>query len=386
MDTTPSPAPVEALKPIPSPPGAIFKEFRIAVLPYLAFAGIFAATIWTWKGYVGPSSLVGEVESVKAIVSSASAGRLAQVQVDALQRVTTGQVVAQILPVEPRVLDAQIALSKARIDLLRVGMDPDLRKQNNRINYEKLRLDWMSKRVELMTAKAKYIYVQLELARVERLFAGLGTNSGTLSPSIFSRSDLDVARRDAAMAEAEVKELEGLVSNIDLSLKQMAPGEIKLDDEIPSSVRSAIGVEERNLDLMEAQFAPISLVAPFDGVVSVVHRLSGESIQPGEAILTIARERASRVVAFVRQPINLDPKPGMKVEVRTRSGLRAQGVGEVISVGSQLEPVFPSLLPKSSNQGGNNSVGELGLPLLVSLPPDFPVHPGEIVDLRSMER
>lgn len=385
MDTNPSPAPVEPLKPIPSPPGAIFKEFRITVVPYLAFAVMLGATMWLWKGYVGPTVLVGEVESVKAVVSSASAGRLAQVQVDALQRVASGQVVAKILPVEPRVLDAQIALSKARIDLLRVGMDPDLRKQNNRINYEKLKLDWMSKRVELMSAKAKYVYVQLELARVEKLFAGLGTNSPKISPSIFSKGDLDIARRDSAMAEAEMNELGTLVESVEQSLKQMAPGEIKLDDEIPSSVRSAIGVEERNLDLMEAQFAPVDLIAPFDGIVSVIHRVSGESIQAGDAILTIAREKPSRVVAFVRQPINMDPKPGMKVEVRARSGTRPQGVGEVINVGSQLETIFPSLLPKTSNQGGNGN-SELGLPLLVSLPPDFPVRPGEIVDLRSLDR
>lgn len=74
MEPPPSKLAFEALKPIPSPPGALFKEFRIAFLPFILFAIVAGITLQVWRGYVGPSSLVGEVESVKSVIASINAG------------------------------------------------------------------------------------------------------------------------------------------------------------------------------------------------------------------------------------------------------------------------------------------------------------------------
>lgn len=361
----------------------MFREFRIQVFPYIAFLIVVALTAWLWQGYVGPSTLIGEVESVRGVVSSIGPGRLAQVQVDALQRVTAGQVLARVITVDPRVLEAQISLSKARINLIRVGTDSDLRKQNSRVNLENLRLDWMSKRVEWLSAKARSAYRQLELARLEKLRAGV-TNSGSISAlPVLSQNDLDISRRDAAIEEAAVKELEQLVAQIGASIRQFMANRPEGEDSPATS--AAIDVESKNLDLLEAQMMPVDLVAPFDGVVSVVHRWSGETVQAGEPILTVSQEKPSRVVAFIRQPIQLEARRGMKVEVRARGGKRESGIGEVLSVGSQLEPISASMLPRSANSGAGAGGGvpvENGLPLLVSLPPNLSLHPGELVDLR----
>jgi multidrug resistance efflux pump len=372
------------LTPIPTPAGTLFREFRIQAVPYIAFAMVVGITAWLWQGYVGPATWVGEVESVRGVVSSMGPGRLAHVQVDALQRVTAGQVLARVITVEPRILEAQISLSKARIDLIRVGSDSELRKQNSRVNLEGLRLDWMSKRVDWLSAKARSAYRQLELARLEKLRSGV-TNGGSASPlPVLSQNDLDISRRDAAVEEAAVVELEQLVAKIGASIQQLTAS--RLEGQDSPSTSAAIDVESKNLDLLESQMMPIDLVAPFDGVVSVVHRWSGETIQAGEPILTVSQEKPSRVVSFIRQPIQVQTQPGMKVEVRARGGKREIGVGEVLRVGSQLEPISPSLLPRTSGMpAGGNSGGstiENGLPVLVSLPANLTLYPGEVVDLR----
>ncbi len=373
-----------SLPPIPTPPGTLFREFRIQAVPYIAFVMGVGLAAWLWRGYVGPATLVGEVESVRGIVSSVGPGRLAQVQVDALQRVSAGQVLARVITVEPRVLEAQIALSKARIDVIRLGPDSDLRKQNSQINLDGLRLNWMYKRAEWLSAKARSVYRQLELARLENLRAGVtNVGSGSLFP-VLSQNELDISRRDAAVEEASVKELEQLVTQIGDSIQLLQTK--RPDGQESKSTLAAIDVESKNLDLIESQMMPVDLLAPFDGVVSVVHRWSGETVQAGEPILTVSQEKPSRVVAFVRQPIQWQARTGMKVEVRSRAGNREAGVGEVIRVGSQLEPIFPSLLPRSSTAssggGGGGSVAENGLPILVSLPGNLSVYPGEIIDLR----
>ena len=372
------------MTPIPTPAGTLFREFRIQAVPYIAFAMVVGITAWLWQGYVGPATWVGEVESVRGVVSSMGPGRLAHVQVDALQRVTAGQVLARVITVEPRILEAQISLSKARIDLIRVGSDSELRKQNSRVNLEGLRLDWMSKRVDWLSAKARSAYRQLELARLEKLRSGV-TNGGSASPlPVLSQNDLDISRRDAAVEEAAVVELEQLVAKVGASIQQLTAS--RLEGQDSPSTSATIEVESKNLDLLESQMMPIDLVAPFDGVVSVVHRWSGETIQAGEPILTVSQEKPSRVVSFIRQPIQVQTQPGMKVEVRARGGKREIGVGEVLRVGSQLEPISPSLLPRTSGMpAGGNSGGstiENGLPVLVSLPANLTLYPGEVVDLR----
>lgn len=379
----------QSLPPISTPPGTLFREFRIQAVPYIAFALVIGATVWLWRGYVGPATLVGEVESVRGIVSSLGPGRLAQVQVDALQRVTAGQVLARVITVEPRVLEAQIALSKARIDLIRLGPDSELRKQNSQVNLDGLRLNWIYKRAEWLSARARSAYRQLELARLEKLRAGV-TNAGSASalPAL-SQNDLDISRRDVAIEEASVTELERLVTEIGESIERMQA--TRTDVRESKGTLAAIEVESKNLDLIESQMMPVDLVAPFDGIVSVVHRWSGETVQAGEPILTVSQEKPARVVAFVRQPIQIQARVGMKIEVRSRAGKRDAGVGEVLRVGSQLEPVFPSLLPRMSSgpTGSASSSGivpiETGLPILVSLPANLVVHPGEIIDLRPLE-
>ena len=372
------------MTPIPTPAGTLFREFRIQAVPYIAFAMVVGITAWLWQGYVGPATWVGEVESVRGVVSSMGPGRLAHVQVDALQRVTAGQVLARVITVEPRILEAQISLSKARIDLIRVGSDSELRKQNSRVNLEGLRLNWMSKRVDWLSAKARSAYRQLELARLEKLRSGV-TNGGSASPlPVLSQNDLDISRRDAAIEEAAVVELEQLVAQIGTSIQQLSAS--RPEGHESSAISAAVEVESKNLDLLESQMMPVDLLAPFDGVVSVVHRWSGETIQAGEPILTVSQEKPSRVVSFIRQPIQVQTQPGMKVEVRARGGKREIGVGEVLRVGSQLEPISPSLLPRTSGMpAGGNSGGstiENGLPVLVSLPANLTLYPGEVVDLR----
>jgi hypothetical protein len=57
------------------------------------------------------------------------------------------------------------------------------------------------------------------------------------------------------------------------------------------------------------------------------------------------------------------------------------GLGRILSVGTQLEPILSELLPM---RGPSSSTGplEYGLPILVSIPAGVRVLPGEIVDLQ----
>ncbi len=376
----------EKLPRIPSPPGTAFREFRIRFLPVLAFASMVVVTAVTWQGYVSPSNLVGEVETIRSVITSAQPGRLAELTVNHLQQVNVGDVLARILPADPKLVDAQVSLTRARMSFLREGVDSRVRQQNNRVNFAKLKLDWLSQRVDLAATRARLNQLEAELIRAQRAHEGLGAALDASGPVVAtvpfgSVAQLQIAEANYNSALAETSERQLLVTEIETAMNQIGPDEAKLNDEIPAALRSAVAVQEQELKLLEAQIAPVTLTAPMAGVVSAVHRHGGENVQAGEPIITLSALRGDRVVAFIRQPLNLNTGTNMVVEVRSRSMSRAIGKGRVLAVGSQLEPILPELLAGRTSQ---NAV-EYGLPILVSLPPEVPARPGEILDLRPLD-
>lgn len=367
---------MEKLPLIPSPPGTAFREFRVGVLPYLAFLLAVALTAFAWRNYVGPSALMGEVEMVRTIVSASQPSRLTLLRVATLDRVTSGQPVAELVAADPRYLEAQAALSRARLEFVRVTVEPKIRRENNQINFTQLRFDWLRARVELATFRAQLAFAESEADRVTRLSR---ITNGTPFVSV---RDLQLAQRDLDSLRTQILEQGRLVDEISSSIDKLAPDDKKLDDDMPASIRAALAVEQKVLESIEAQLNPTVLLAPIDGFVSMVHRRAGESVLPGEPILTISGTRAEKIVAFLRQPVRLEARVGMAVEIRSRSHHRGSAMGQVLQVGGQMEAILPELMPM---RPGGTSVVEYGLPILVSVPPELGLIPGEIVDLRPGE-
>jgi multidrug resistance efflux pump len=362
---------MEKLPPIPSPPGTAFREFRIGILPYLMFLGAVGLTVYAWKNYVGPSALIGEVQMVRSMVSATQPSRLTQLKVALLDRVTAGQPLAELVAADPRYLEAQASLSRARLEFVRVQIEPKIRRENNRINFTQLRMDWLQSRVDLATSRAQLAYAEGEADRVTRL------SRITNGVPFVSVQELQLAQRDLDALRAQIQEQAALVAEIAVALDKLGPDDKKLDDDLPASVRAALTVEQKALDAIEVQLNPTVLLAPMDGFVSFVHRRPGEAVLPGEPILTISATRAEKIVAYLRQPVRVDARVGMPIEVRSRSLNRAGAMGEVVSIGGQMEPILPELI----QMRGNTLQVEYGLPILVSVPPELNLIPGEIVDL-----
>lgn len=373
------------LTPIPTPPGTAWREFRVRYLPALMFACVLGATAMIWRDYVGLATLVGEVEAVRAVISSSHAGHVVLLNAGHFQAVAAGEPLVQIVVADPKVLEAQLNLSKARIDLARMTVEPRLRKENNQINYEQLRMDWMSQRVELAIAKSQLIYFESEFARLERLFGGDANSSIAPKPDsqFASQAQYDVAKRDRDVTRAKISELTFLVNEMDAAMRTVDSDESKIEGEMPNSVRATIAVEERLLDLIETQLAPVMLTSPIDGVISIIHRHQGENVMAGDPILTISQNKSERINAFLKQPLSAQPKVDQWIEVRARSSDRPVGQGRIVAVGSQLEPILPQLL--TLNLQGNRPA-EFGLPIVISIPDSLKdrLYPGEVVDLRPI--
>ena len=359
----------DPLSPIPTPPALRWREFKMRALPVIAFFLACFAAAALWVRNVGVPTIVGEVESVVANVTSPEAGALVQLKVDLFQPVIAGEPIAIVQSGRPEVFSNTLALIRAEIELLKVTMDPVVGRFRTGLDYERIRLDGMLQRVELAAARARLQYAESSLQQTESLFQQ--------DTNIVSRNDYDIAVRDRDELRAEVEGKTQLVAAYEESASRIGlPTEFTRPDPESYPLRAAIAAEEQRLRLTEAELGPVVLRAPINGLVSKVYRRIGENVVAGEPIVTISALSSERILAYVRQPVGTEPKVGMAIEIRTRTTPKQVATGKVLQVGSKMELFAAPLRVR-----GFDRSQERGLPFLVSLPSGLTVHPGELVDL-----
>lgn len=354
----------EPLKPIPTPPSQIWREFCVRVVPIMVFViALFGVTV-VWRDYVAAPAFSGEAEPIRAQVTSPQPGTLAHLSVTRFQLVTNGEPLAILLPNDARL---PLSVIQSEIALLRTRMEPEASLGNNATSYERLRLEWLIQKVELARNK-------VELARAE---SDLKRNTKLYQEKLISEDLYDLSQKTHEALVAEVGERTTLVTDIEQALTALNDqGSSNLASPADNPLLTAIELQEAALRKIEEQTQPITLVAPMDGMVSSVLRQAGENVIGGEPIIMISSTTADRVVGYLRQPFPFEPQPGQPVEIHTRSTQRIVAQAEVTRVGAQFEAITNSL---ASIRPG--SLVDMGLPVEISLPPELKVRPGEIVDL-----
>lgn len=352
----------ERLAPIPTPSAQLWRQLRLQYLPAVIFVAGVAGAYLLWTHWVSPPTLVGEAEAVRTELRTAQPGMIADLNVDLLQPVKAGQRLGRVIVNDPKVLEASLAVIRAETEVLRTTTD---------MNFERLRLDWMSKRVEQVALQSELQQAEATLARMTALHR----------IKLVTDEEYDQARLTRDGITARLKAQTELISRIE---PQLQPTDVGANRTMPSAavegLRAAIKQKDEQLRLIEAQLSPLFLVAPIDGVVTQVYRRSGEVVSGAEPIVQISATRSERIIGFLRQPLPVEPKPGMEVEVRTRTFQRQIATARVAQVGLQLEPISPTLLA-AMRLPISTIPTDFGLRVHVTVPPELALRPGEYVDL-----
>jgi HlyD family secretion protein len=361
---------MKTLPPIAVPASARWREFRIRALPLLVLAGTIGLTLVLWRQASPTASFPGQVEGGLVKVSSPKAGVVAQLTLSDLQSVHEGDVIARVVTTEPEIVQASLEVIRAEIHSVRANLGPILPRERLEMGYDRLRLVCLEQRVEVATTRAKRQLAESELHRTQQLFR----------EHIVSQQALEEAQTTYDRLEAELKERLNLLKQQEASSqsKHLNGAELASSDasDQHSALEAAIRVQEARLRLAEAELAPIALRAPIDGLVSILHHRAGETVAAGEPIVTITAPGSDHIVAYLRRPFIVEPTVGATVEVRPRWLGRSAGPATIVRVGNRLEPVLHSLrLP------GQSDASDVGLPVIVSVPYDLRLIPGEIVDV-----
>ncbi len=352
---------MKELTPIPTPASVHWRNFREQVLPVAVFVVVATASVALWLTDNFGAGFVGIAEGPRSIVSSPQPGTLDAVLVEPFQIVQAGTPVAIVQPFDLR---TRLGVLQTELDLARLRLQPTLAEQNA-LDFERLRADLLGTKAELAVAEASLARSEGEVRRNTPLFEEKLV-SEDLYELILKSRDMDLA--EVISKSNTVVQIQGRIDD----LNRLGVPQATTND--PTAL--VVARIERLQRTLATNLGPITLVAPFSGMVGAVLRQPGENVVEGEPLVTVGALTAERVVGYLRQPYAVDPVVGQAVLVRTRERQRRQFWSSIIQVGAQVEIITNAL-----TQVRPERLVDAGLPVMVGLPLGFDIRPGELVDL-----
>jgi len=297
----------------------------------------------------GALTASGTVEATDADLGFQVAGRVLEISVEEGDAVPAGRELARL---DTRELDAALVGAQAQLEAAVARL---------------VELERGARPQEVVTAEAavRAAATRAEEARMERERATTLFDGGAIS-----RQALDRAASAYEVAAAGLEQAE----------EQLALVEEGPRTETVRAQTAVVAQARANVARAEATLANAVVTAPFDGIVTIVHREPGESVTPGAPAITLLAPDDRWVRIYV-------PENQMG---RVQLGLRAAIVsdtypdrvydGEVIFVGSEAE-----FTPRNVQTAEERTKLVYPVRVRVSDDPGFELKPGIPVDVTLLE-
>jgi multidrug resistance efflux pump len=362
---------MDPLPPIPTPAGARWRKWRNPVAHVLMFGVACALVSLLWVRLGEPAYYIGQVEVIESTVSSRDSGYITNLWVAPLQEVKPGDLLAEVVTTDPRTVNNRLEAMRDRMRLTALEWDPILRRERTTLDYEQLSVECDRINTELEIARVRLEHATIQLQRDSNAFAA----------RVVSAEVLDLSRRNKDAFEVEVREKSNHVARAQKVLDRLQSlAETFTPGGENDPIRQALEVEEDKMRVFEAKVAPLRLYAPTGGVVTAIFRRMGEQVLAGDPIAIITCSEATRITALLPERQTFTPRIGMEVEVVTRHWPRVRGFAQIIGVSPHLLAMTNS--PTTPIGTRHATVFPMGRLVSVSLPPDLPLLPGELVNLR----
>ena len=266
---------------------------RVLVAGVVLIAAIGAAFAFRdrlpgpWSSPPPAAGLVasGTVEATEAQLGFTAAGRIEDIAVREGDRVAAGEELSRLDRAEmmARRDEAQSRIASARA-LLR---ELERGSRSEEIAQAKAARDAAGKRVEDAAR---------DLERSRTLHQG-----GAIPKEALDKAELavDLARKELEGAEEQLRLLEA------------GPRRERIEAQ-----RAALAQAEASLRAVDAALDQMTLLAPFDGLITVRHREPGEAVSPGAAVLTLMNPNDRWVRIYVREDRIGAVRVGASAEIR----------------------------------------------------------------------
>jgi multidrug resistance efflux pump len=256
-------------------------------------------------------------------------------------------------------------LWQSELEMARLQLQPSIAEENA-VAFERLRLELLRLESEVASTDVDLQLAENQVRRQTALH-----EQKLLSDDLY---DLSVKTRDSLRAELAAKSK--AVAQIQGRIAALRPMAEPPATDTPERTEEVLANLAARQMAIATNWGPLTLLAPVTGMVTAVHRQTGEHLVDGEPVATISSLQSDRVVGYLRQPFPSLPEPGMTALLTTRAWKRTRYIGTVSQIGAQLEYITNSLAVIRTG-----TIVDAGLPVVINLPPHAQLRPGEIVDV-----
>lgn len=366
---------------------------RLHILPILVWLVTLGGVVILFYHRTQRFEFVGLAHGQVRQIAATCTGRLKSVPVELFDRVSKGDMVAEIDTVlDNENLHAEVAVISAEIQRLMAELVPA---------QELLVTEAAERETDIMARQRRFsVDVANTKLRVLELITLIETDRVMLEDLALEVKIVQELLEQDAVAAYEVQKVEVqynmLAKKIEENEHLLAEAEASLGEaqqrheefaqhqvEHPSVdsalevIHKAIKVQEQLIEQVLARRRTLVLKSPFDGMVSMIQSRAGEAVSPAVPILTIAEIEPSVVIAYASNEQIGRIKENMKVQLIKTTELAQIAGSQVVHLGPVVE-----LMPEQLWQ--NPNITQWGRPLLIKIPPGFKLIPGEKVGIRGL--
>jgi membrane fusion protein YbhG len=288
------------------------RRVLLGALAVIAVLAALATYLWRQHGANDPNaalSLSGNVDVHQVELGFRVSGRISAVKVQEGDKVSAGQVLAELDPVPFRTdvdsAKADLAQAQAQLDKTRRGF-----------------------RVEEV-AQARATVAQ-RAADLENARVTLKRQEQLVAAGLVTHQQIDDAQMRVQMTEAALAAAHGQLT---LELHGSRIEDIEAQEALLAAARA-------RLEKAQTALADATLLAPSSGIISVRARELGAIVQAGQTVYTLTLNDPVWIRAYVPQPRLGRIKPGMSVKVTIDSmpGKEYQGTVGFIAPEAEFTP------------------------------------------------
>lgn len=382
-------------------------NLRVHVLPVLVWLAAIAGMVVLFSHRSQRFEVLGLAQGRVRQIAATCRGRLKSIPVQLFEKVNQGDTVAVIDTIpDDEHIQAELNTVSAEIEHLQAELvsthDGFLADQDRLlVEAAERETDWVAAQrrffvdVENAGLRTLELNTLLETDRImlEELTLNIKIfiTQGLLERDDAAPYELQKMRVEydtlAKKIEANQQLLEQTKLDLDTAQRrcseftQRQPLHLSVDDALVDNalevIRKAIKVQERRIEELLARRVALVLKSPFDGVVSQIQRRPGETVLPGEPILTIAETGPSEIVAYASEEQMGQVRENMVVELIKTNEPAQVANSQVIYIGPAME-AMPAQLRQNPN------IPQWGRPILIKVPPGLKLIPGELVGIRGL--
>lgn len=378
-------------RPIATPYAQKVADFKRRRLPVVVWSAAALVCVWILADRARNYDYVGLAQSLQYEISASTVGRIDTLTVDVFDEVEAGDVVAKLddqlvqasidtADTTVRQLDAQ--LEAARQEMLtsnrqgRASWTADLRRFQ--IDEEQRSLEGLKLGVTIESDEVEQERLKIELRRARAV----------LDAGLMGQMEFDNIRLQHDLVVKRLEDNKVLLAQTDEQYRAARARREEFQARLPQAsgeepvlqpLREAIAVQTKRLQEIQLQRGGLILRSPVAGQVSQILCRKGQSVVPGEPILTIAERSAREVVAYIAEGDSRQVSANARVLLS--SATRPQTVAEsfVLRVGTSYD-VLPQRLWASP------AAPAYGRAVIVSAVPELRLLPGERVDITFLDR